>query len=185
MSNDVEFNTSDIYAILNNRLLERDYFKLSFEEKKIIVEEELKRYFIIKKIQAKYLLVSCPSFIGCESEGLANKTIEECFEELVNEFSIENRFQTFDQVIHFLLGLIIRLQSFSITWMGEIEEEYIDHPVIVLNSEGLVDKLITHREPNMVILFKYVWDFYKNKFQYKEYEERKKIKDFKMDLEKE
>lgn len=138
------FNTRDVYHIMNVALLEKNYHMLSIEDKRKAVTECFNNYFAYK--------------ISCLRGNLLKS--EECitpidYLRLLESTIEEDHLDTLSHPVHFLMGLISELQSFEIVW--EIDDS-LDKPVITCDT--ILRDFATSRDVSIVSAFGVLYEYF-------------------------
>lgn len=131
-------NLTDCLAILSISLANNNYHKASFEQKKIIVYQELKNYIIYKIKEIDENIV-----IDQKYDPSTLITI------LANYVDIS-------QIIYFIISKMTIEQKHSITW-------FIDNKYEVIKNNNLIEKILTDND--YVQAFNFIFDYYLNEFK--------------------
>ena len=140
----MEFNTRDVYHIVNVSLLEMDYYSLNIEEKRKAVTECLNNYFAFKLSQLHSNLLESEK---CTTPIDYLRVLESIVE--------GDHIETLSHPVHFLLGIISGLQSFEIIW--EIDNS-LDKPMIL--HDKILRQFATSKTVSMVDAFGIIYDYF-------------------------
>lgn len=138
------FNTRDVYHIMNVALMEKNYYMLSIEEKRKEVTECFNNYFAYK--------------ISCLHANLLKS--EECitpidYLRLLESTIEENHMDSLSHPVHFLLSLISGLQSYEILW---IIDDSLDKPLITCDT--ILRDFATSTDVSMVSAFGVLYEYF-------------------------
>lgn len=147
---------NDIYNKIDSKIVASNFWQLDIEDKKILIEKELKEYIILKilELDSNAILIN---------ENEENKDIVELFNILANLIPKEIHDKTLCHFIHYIINVAGSLQNWSVVWYEEIDEALVDCPTIELKGE-LWDSLKTHKETDYVKTFLFIFDTFKNNF---------------------
>ena len=131
-------NLNDSLAVLSISLANNNYHKASFEQKKIIVYQELKNYIIykIKEIDE-------------------NIVIDEKYD-ISTLITILANYVDISQLIYFVISKMTIEQQHGIKW-------YIDKKNEVIKNDNIIDKFLT--ESDYLNAFNFIFDYYLNEFK--------------------
>lgn len=122
-------NIKDIYYNVGSSLLEKGFWEKDIEEKKELIDEELKNY-IIEKIQT----------FGV-SELIVNKeqelNVTELLQILASYIPLEEQFETLRHFTHYILQVAGDLQGYYITWWSESDAKLKENSIIEFDENGL------------------------------------------------
>lgn len=141
----------DIYSKVDNKLLENNYWNVGINEKKLLIDMCLKEY-IIEKIQDLKL-----SKLAQEN---IDMTLIDLFKYLASLIPKEEHSNTIVHFIHYILGICSNLQSWSITWWQEDEDDLIQNPVVDFNIDSKWDTLTTNINTDYVKTFEFVYNVF-------------------------
>jgi len=149
----------DIYYIIDSSLMEQNFWNLDIEEKKILIEQELKKY-IISKINEIDKNISLPD------NNIGNTKTIDLLQILATIIPKENHFDTLRHFIHYILNVASNLQGWSIIWYEEENPELKNNPIIDFNEDGKWNSLTTlaTEDDNYVKIFAFVNDVFQNQF---------------------
>ena len=133
-------NTLDCKDILYMKLIENDYYNLKPNQKKILVNEELKKY-LVNKINNYYKINSI-----CERYEI---------EELINYLNNKN---SIVPVILFVINIMSEIQQYKISWI--IYPDKLNTEIIF--KDNLIDKIKSNEKYSNV--FNYIYNYYLNEF---------------------
>lgn len=150
----------DSYNVTNNTIKLNDiYYRITLDEntyfestmnKKILFDEQLKKY-LIEKISE----ISC----NISKSGYLNKlTTEELVAILANYIPKNKHNDTLCHIIHAILGFAGNMQLRSIVWYEDRDENLINNPMITYDEEGRWNELKTHRNTDYIELFNKLYD---------------------------
>lgn len=154
------FRLSDIYYKVGSRLYEQDYKKQSVEDKKQILENELKE-FLLEKIA---------EFGGSERlfQYEESLNVNDLFEVLGEIIPMEQHSKTLGYVTHYVLGLASVTQGKTILWWSNNSNVPLGETVINFDDRGLWDTVNTNEEESYVNSFKVVYNVFMNDFMEKQ-----------------
>jgi hypothetical protein len=156
---------NDIYYRVGKSLYELDYCHVDIEEKKRLVDDELKKY-IISKLQ------ELDSIVLIEDKEKQELTVIELLQILANKIPKENHFNTIRHYTHFILKIASELQKWELSWSGPCGvDEY--PPIAEGNEFGKWNNLDTHEKTDLVTVFAFTYDIFQNHFMIKNREKGK------------
>jgi len=146
---------NDIYFKLDSGIVSQDFWELGIDEKKNLIDRELKNY-LHDKI---YEITHMP----------ANKdlTVSDLLSILAEHISDKDHADTISHFTHYILKVIGTLQNWAITWWVEEDEELIEFPLIDFDANGMWSNLITHKDTNYIKTFNFVYETWNNNFMTK------------------
>lgn len=153
-------NLRDIYSKVGRDLFEQYFDHGTTEEKKEMVDVDLKVYLATKIAEEN------PEKAKMLSDR-KDVSVEELVELLGDLIPKEEHFDTMRHLTHFMLNIAGEMQGWSITWWDEQDVEFVDNPLVQFNESGKWESLTTHRDTSYVKTFKFVYDIYKNTFMEK------------------
>ncbi len=145
--------TNDIYRTIDERLIEKDFWGLSLEEKKQQIVQELRNYTLEK-------LGTCEAVLPDDKD----LDIVELLQLLANKIPVEQHPTTLNHFIHYILNVSSSLQGWAIVWMEEKEEELIEVPCVKFDENNRWTHLLTHQKTDYVKAFHFVLDVFQNHF---------------------
>lgn len=140
----VDFNTRDVYHILNVALMEMDYHSLNIEEKRKAVTDCFNSYFAFKISQLHSNLLEREK---CETPIDYLMALESIVE--------GDHMEKLSHPVHFLMGLISGLQGFEIIW--EIDDS-LDKPMILYDR--ILRQFATSKDVSIVDAFGILYDYF-------------------------
>ena len=117
----------NIFTMINNELMKKGYSQCNKEKKVLLVQEELKNYFIKKIIKKKYIIMD-------DYESLDINTIF-----MIISYSLDK--EQLNNVIFYILGVISSIQGHKSIWAIDDSK---DEPTLVYTEDGKLDKLVTN-----------------------------------------
>lgn len=144
--------TKDIYFKIGANLMLNGYLDGNIDEKKELLDEELKKYTIDK--------------IGASITDEASKdlSVVDLVTILGSKIPKEEHESTLSHFIHYILNIAGTLQGRSITWWQETNENLITTPEIEFDDNNFWDKLTTHKDTDYVQTFTFVYDVFQHHF---------------------
>ena len=152
----------DVYKIRFN-LINRNYDEKSINEQKEIIEEELIKYLLrkINELDSSCVLPNDNNLIDIMS--------------LIEKRLSKEEVGSFSHVIFFILNIASCMQGRTIIWWCEDGEKLKDNPEISFDDDGYWDKVTTHKDTNMIQIFNFVYDIFKNNYMIKEKEQMRLV----------
>lgn len=149
---------NDIYHKVDMGIVEQNFWEVSIEEKKQLIDEELKKYITskIKELGGNTSILS---------DGKMN--VNDLLKILARMIPQEQHFDTLRHFTHYILSVAGSLQNYSICWWVEKDEGLIDLPLIEFDENGLWTNLKTHKETDYIKTFDFVYDIFTNNFMNK------------------
>lgn len=151
-SSNYEVDTSDIYSTIK---LDSSFIHEPIEEKRKILDEELRRYLANKVSQSYYNAI--------KPENLESFTAEELVKMLSKQIPHLKHNETLGHIIHAVLGFAGTMQECSVLWFEEDDEALINSPAIIFDEQEKWSELKTHKNTNYEMLFNVVYDTFINK----------------------
>lgn len=161
--------TRDIYYKIGRKLEERDFVIREAKEQQEILDDELKNY-ICEKLVCENIKNDRKNNINL----LEEKSVYQLLETLKGQISPEEQMDVFSNLTLFVLKVASDLQSYSICWWIEKDENLIDSPIAKFNEEGFWDSIVTHEKTDHLRSFGLAYDIINNRF----IENRKGVKRF-------
>lgn len=152
--------TNDIYFKVDSSIVNRDFWEVNIEEKKQLIDSELKKYIILKIKE----LGNNTSMLNDEKN---NTSVNDLLKILASIIPEEDHFETLRHFVHYVIQVAGSLQNYAICWWIEEEEKLIDIPVVEFVENGLWSNLKTHKETNYIKTFDFVYDVFTNQFMTK------------------
>lgn len=146
------FLFDDIDSSIEDKLNLQGYDELEFEEKKHLIEKELKLY-ILKKLS----IMNIPTDILREC---ADKSLESCFNILAIRIPQTCQSQLLEHFVYFLLKVASSMQGSEIVWI----KGQIDVPLINYSETSGWISIATDENPDYMTLFAFIWNFFLNNF---------------------
>jgi hypothetical protein len=135
------FNTEDIYLIMNVTLTEADYQSLPNQEKATTLLECFNNYLCFKISQLNNTLLD---------DKITYNTID--YFEILNNLLTKDNQDKLSHPIHYLLSLISSIQGYECYW--EIDDDVDpEKPILEIEINGKIDKIITNVDTNLVNTF--------------------------------
>lgn len=151
---------NDIYFKVGSSLARDDFDFKNVEEKKMLVDKELKNYLIEKINENGTKLISESS----HNDGITTNDLVEVLASIIPE---DKHFDTLRHLTHFIVNIAGEMQGHSIMWWSENEDSYKNLPVASFNENGLWDDIHTHEDDLYVKTFEFVYDLFVNSFMKK------------------
>ena len=152
---------NDIYFKVDSSIVSRDFWKVSMDEKKQLIDDELKKYIISKIVE-----LDTVKMLSDDAENTLS--VNDLLNTLANKIPKEQHFETLRHFTHYILQVAGSLQSWYITWFCEDNPELIETPLTRFNDDGLWDDLKTHVDTDYVKAFNFVYDVFNNSFMKEE-----------------
>lgn len=142
-------NFNDIYYVVDSSLIKNDFWNVPLDEKKKLIDIELKNYMILKLKE-----------LGKYDDFNAMKTIElfKLLASLIPENEHENTIRHF---IHYVLNILGNFQNYTIIWFVENADELIYEPEMK-KENGIYVELKTHMKTDYVKTFNFVYNVFKD-----------------------
>lgn len=149
----------DIYSKVGMKLAMQNFDFATVEEKKQLVDDNLKTYLIekVSKINGTSTFVDSKNAIS----------VEELVNLLGELIPTEKHFDTLRHLTHFILNIAGEMQMHSIVWYSKTDQEFVDKQEASFDSEGKWDSLTTHQEHSYVQTFHQVYGIFKEVFMAK------------------
>lgn len=148
--------TNDIYFRMNFSINNEEYWKSSIEERKHQIDEALKKYILLKMGELKILTEI--------SENLQDYSNGELLEIMARIIPIEYHHSIFDHFVHYILEVASTLQSRTIVWWMDSDENLIETPLVKFDADGFWDTLTTNEETDCIRTFNFVYDTFQKNF---------------------
>lgn len=150
--------TSDIYLEMDLKVLLQNFWYLSIEDKKKLIDKELKNYILckIESIDVKLIgklddkELSAPELLGI----------------LADIIPVDQKFEILRHFTHYVIALVGNLQNWSVIWWVEEDEELINSQVLEIEDETWKE-LKTHKDTDYVKTFSFVYDMFMSSFMVK------------------
>lgn len=146
-------NTKDIYPKINQRLLEENYWALNIEEKKNLINKEMKKYTLSKIYE-----------LDQKFEYNQETDITTLLEILNTYIPEPNKFEVLRHFSHYIISIASSLQEYEIIWWVESDKDLIDNPICDFNEENKWNTLTTHQKTDLIKTFKLVNETFNNNF---------------------
>ena len=156
-----EISTKDIYYKIK---LDPTFDSETIDNKKIILDNELKKY-LSQKISEVY-------YYAIDYQDLEFLSAEELAQMLINEIPKEKHKEIFSNIIHAILNFSGYLQGYGVVWFEEDDEQLIDEPELVFDEDGKFTELKTHKNTNYEMLFNIVYDVFINNIKQTKHKSR-------------
>ena len=153
-------NLMDIYYKVGKSLYEKEFAFKTTEEKKVLVEGNLKNY-----VAGKIAEESTTKAI--ELSNNSKVSLDELVIMLGELIPTEEHFDTIRHLTHFILNIAGEMQGWSIVWYEEQDAEFVDNPLMNFNEAGKIESLTTHKETSYVQTFQFVHEIFKETFMTK------------------
>ena len=155
---------NDIYYRVGTNLMEQNFEEANIEEKKNLINTELKKYIICKlhELNKQNLI----------SENQNELSVNELLLILSTNIPKEDHFNTLSHFTHYILQVASNLQGWSIVWLIEDDESLVDNPLLTYNENGLLDSLTTAENTDYVKTFNFVYDIFNNSFMLEKHPKR-------------
>ena len=148
---------NDIYNEVDSRILQQGFWNVDIESKKKLIDQALKEYIVLKIKSLNW-----SEKVTAEDMCLG---VVHLLQMLANIIPKEEHFDTLRHLTHYILQVAGNLQSYSVTWWVEDEEELIESPLVEFNDKGLWNDLKTHKQTDYVKTFEFTYNVFQNKFQ--------------------
>jgi hypothetical protein len=159
--------SNDIYYKVDKKIVENNFWTKSIADKKILVENELFNYTVLKIDDiGKFQITS-------KKINNLNDLLHYVNDNLSN---FEQREKFFSHYTHYLLKIVSAIQGTHIIWWQEDDLSLKENPIIEFNEEGLWNNLKTHTNTEPIHITKFVLDIFKNQFGINNINEISKIK---------
>ena len=144
----------DIYYKLGEELLEQNFWQVSSDDKKRLIDQTLKQYFILKinEIAGKNLLPIDLDY-----------NVNDLFELLITTIPAGQQ-ANIQHIIHYILNVAGNMQNYSITWWEEEDVTLISQPFASFNESNQWSDLKTHAKTDYMKTFNFVYDLFLNSF---------------------
>lgn len=152
--------TNDIYSRVDLGIVNRGFWKVNIDEKKELIDSELKRYITLK-------LKELGNNTSLLSEKENSTSVNDLLKILARVIPEEDHFDNLGHFTHYILAVAGSLQNYSICWWVEEDEELINMPLIEFDDNGLWTNLKTHKETDFLKTFDFVYDVFINNFMTK------------------
>lgn len=149
---------TDIYYKVDSKIVKQDFWNLSIEEKKQIIDQELKKYAILKINEIGVGLVTDTDF--------KDFSLIETLQQLSIIIPKEDHFDTLRHFVHYILNVAGTLQGYGILWICENNENLKEYPIIDFDENGKWTSLTTidNEDIDYVKIFTFVHDTFHNQF---------------------
>jgi len=151
---------NDLYYKLDSGIVDRGFWKVNIDEKKQLIDSELKKYITFK-------LKELGNNTSLLSEKENSTSVNDLLKILARVIPKEDHFDNLRHFTHYILAVAGSLQNYSICWWVEEEDELINMPLIELDDSGQWTSLKTHKETDYVKTFDFVYDVFTNNFMTK------------------
>ena len=149
----------DIYSKVGIKLAMQDFDLATPEEKKQLVDTNIKTY-LIEKISE---INETATFEDPENA----ISVEELVTKLGELIPTNSHFDTLRHLTHFILNIAGEMQMHSIVWYSETEADFIDNPLVEFGINGKWESLITHEKHSYVETFHQVYGVFREVFMTK------------------
>jgi len=149
--NKKDINTKDIYYKIK---LDYSFDRETIENKKIILDNELKKY-LSSKISEIYQNV-------INFKDLSFLTTEELVRMLLQEIPQENHKDILINIIHAIINFSGNLQGYGVVWYEEKDLELIENPIVTFDEYGKWTEYKTHQNTNYYKAFQIVYNTFIN-----------------------
>ncbi len=148
-------DTKNIYRVIDKNIVEQGYWQADIDEKKELVNKELKKYTLYQ--------------ISLLNITLENKeyTIEELVQILVDNIEEKDHYELLGHFIHYILQIASDMQNFYICWYGIKDESLIENPEAKFDEYEIWTELNIDVKTSFMTTFKFVNDIFNNKFKTK------------------
>ena len=151
---------TDIYFEIDSHILVQGFWKVDIEDKKRLIDKELKRYIILKIQQLGNKMI-------CNTD-YQEMNVPDLFRVLAELIPKEDHFDTIRHFTHYILNVAGNLQGWSITWYVEDDELLIEKPLIEFDEENRWTELKTHNQTNYIVAFLATYSAFQNYFMCKD-----------------
>lgn len=148
---------NDIYYKIGSNLAINNFEKKDIETKKIMLDDEQKKYIVEKIYQIN-------------QKNITEKELNtlELLEILANLIPKEQHFDTLRHFTHHILNIASIMQGWEIIWIVEERPSLIEYPEVNFDENNKLNNLITHKDTDYVKCFAFIYDVFSNNFM-KEY----------------
>lgn len=153
-------NLRDIYFKVGKNLFEKEFDFKTTEEKKTLVEGNLKNYVAGKIVEEDLEKAT-------ELSNNPQVSLDELVIMLGELIPREEHFDTIRHLTHFILNIAGEMQGWSIVWYEEQDAKFVDNPLIKFNEAGKIESLTSHKETSYVQTFQFVHEVFKESFMTK------------------
>lgn len=155
---------NDIYMYVDFRIVERDFWEVSMEEKKKLIDEELKKYIVykMKELDSSFMI---------PKEN--NLSVMDLLKQLSLKVSTEQKHEL-SHFTHYILKVVSALQSYYVVWFID-DTVPAGEPVLECDSSGLWQNIKTRDDIDSISIFSFVYDAFQNQFMISENLEQQKI----------
>lgn len=151
---------NDIYFNIDSKIVSQNFWDVSIEEKKKLIDTELKKYIILK-------IQELSNIKPISNDKLTDFSVEELLNILASEIPSENHFDTLRHFVHYIIQVAGAIQNWSIVWWLESDDELILFPLIEFDENGLWTNLKTHEKTDYVQTFNFVYENFNHNFMTK------------------
>ena len=146
-----EISTKDIYYKIK---LDPTFDFETIDNKKDILDEELRKYLSLKISEIYYNVINYQDLYFLSAEELVMM--------LINETAYEKHNDILNNIIHAVLNFCSYLQGYGVIWVEEDDEQLIESPKLSFDEEGKLTELKTHKKTNYITLFNIVYNTFIN-----------------------
>jgi len=151
---------NDIYYKIGSKLASYDFDNKNVDDKKELVDEELKNYVIEKISELGYSN-------AINSSHKNDVSLNDLVEVLGATIPFENHFDTLRHLTHFIINKAGEIQGRSIIWWSDNNPSCIGCPVATFDENGYWDNVSTHKTESYVNCFEFTYDVFVNQFMKK------------------
>lgn len=143
----------DIYYKIR---VDYSFYDESIESQREILDKKLREYLINKIIEIYDNKL--------EIADLESLTIKELIIMLMNQIPDNEYSKNLVHVIHAIINFAGTMQSYSVVWKEEKDNELIKNPKVIFDEEGKWLELITHNNTPYEIIFDITYNTFLNEF---------------------
>lgn len=146
----------DIYSKIDEKLTEQNFYSKNNEEKKLLVDNELKNYMLEKIEQLGITGV-------LKSEHKNEVTVCQLAEVLSTLIPQNEHFDTIRHLTHYVTHIASTIQGYTITWWL-CEDAELGNPEVTFYQNGKWDELNTHPQESYIKTFETAYNTFQNNF---------------------
>lgn len=146
-----QINTFDIY---HNIKVDYSFYEETTEDKKKILDEKLKEYLAIKVANSYYK--------AFDIDVLKELTTKELITMLLDRIPTNEQNEILENIIHAILNFSGNIQSYSVVWFQEEDENLVTLPEVIFDEEGKWTELKTHKNTDYKLIFDTVYNTFLN-----------------------
>lgn len=151
------YSTNDIKWVMEEKLQSRITETMDLEEKKYIIEEELKKY-ICSKLRTLHGVSKEEEIREMGITWYIDRFYMKLYEKGISSQEINI---AIENITLYLIEIISKLQDDEIAWCIFEDVSLIEDPVLK-SKEGIISSFITHEETSKLKSFATIWNGFKN-----------------------